>query len=272
MARLDFCFSSRPLLVKFSPLVIFPGRKMAQKELDGHRKNRLLASMPESDYALFEPSLRSNTFKQGAIVQEVGRPIEQIYFPQSGMISLLVVTQDGGGIEAATIGYEGAVGLHRGLGRRRAFTRGVIQLSGTISHIPAEAFERAVNDSAGIKDVIIKYTEILLVEAQQIAACNAVHDVQARLARWLLQTQDRLQPRPETLGLTQDFLAQMLGVRRTTVTIVARALQSAGLIRYSRGNIAILDRPGLEEAACECYGIIRHETLPDTIGVDLKPR
>jgi CRP-like cAMP-binding protein len=245
---------------------------MARKELDGHRRNRLLALMPASDYALFEASLRSSTFKQGVVVQEVGRPIEQIYFPQSGMISLLVITQDGGGIEAATIGYEGAVGLHRGLGRRRSFTQGVIQLSGTISHITAEAFERAVQESVGIKDVIATYTEILWVEAQQIAACNAVHDVQARLARWLLQTQDRLRPQPDTLALTQDFLAQMLGVRRTTVTIVARALQSAGLIEYRRGKIVIVDRPGLEEAACECYRIIRHETLPEIIGIDLKSR
>jgi CRP-like cAMP-binding protein len=242
---------------------------MTRRGLDGHRKNRLLASIPESDYALFEGSLRSGTFKQGVVVQEVGQPIEQIYFPQSGMISLLVVTQDGGGIEAATIGYEGAVGLHRGLGRRRAFTRGVIQLSGTMSHISAEAFERAVRESAGIRDVIAKYTEVLWVEAQQIAACNAVHDVQARLARWLLQTQDRLPELPEHLALTQDFLAQMLGVRRTTLTIVARTLQSAGLIRYRRGNITILDRPGLEKVACECYLVIRHETLPGIIGVDL---
>jgi CRP-like cAMP-binding protein len=112
----------------------------------------------------------------------------------------------------------------------------------------------------------------LWVEAQQIAACNAVHDAEARLARWLLQTQDRLHSKAPTIDLTQDFLAQMLGTRRTTVTLVARALQAAGLIRYRRGKIEILDRPGLEEAACECYKIIRHETLPNVIGVDLKAR
>jgi CRP-like cAMP-binding protein len=239
---------------------------------DGHLKNRLLASMSASDYSLIESSLLSETYEQGAVVQEAGEVIEKIYFPQNGMISLLVVTQDGGGIEAATIGYEGAVGVNRGLGRRRAFTRAVVQLAGTFSHISAEAFEDATLQSANIKDIITKYTEVLWVEAQQIAACNAVHDAEARLARWLLQTQDRIQPETTTIELTQDFLSQMLGIRRTTVTLVARALQTAGLIRYRRGRIEIIDRPALEEAACECYTIIRHETLPDVIGVDLKPR
>jgi CRP-like cAMP-binding protein len=158
------------------------------------------------------------------------------------------------------------------LGRRRAFTRAVIQIAGIISQVSAEAFERATLQSEGIKEIITKYTEILWVEAQQIAACNASHDAPARLARWLLQTQDRLQPKIPTIALTQEFLAQMLGTRRTTVTLVARALQTAGLIQYRRGKIEIIDRPGLEEVACECYRIIRHETLPEVIGVDFKPR
>ena len=113
---------------------------------------------------------------------------------------------------------------------------------------------------------------MLWVEAQQIAACNALHDAEARLARWLLQTQDRIPGQASSIALTQEFLSQMLGIRRTTVTLVARALQQAGLIRYTRGKIIILDRPGLEEAACECYRVIHHETLPATMGIDLKPR
>src|SRR5262245_5092770 len=136
--------------------------------------------------------------------------------------------------------------------------------------MPARDFESVVSRSNPIRDIITKYTEVLWVEAQQIAACNAVHDAEARLARWLLQTQDRIQPETTRIDLTQEFLSQMLGIRRTTVTLVARALQTAGLIRCRRGRIEIIDRPGLEEAACECYGIIRHETLPDVIGVDLK--
>jgi CRP-like cAMP-binding protein len=242
---------------------------MAKRRLDGHLQNRLLASLPASDYALVESSLQSSTFKQGAVVLEVGEPIDTIYFPQNAMVSLLILTREGGGIEAATIGYEGAVGLHRGLGTRRAFTRAVIQLPGIISHISAEEFQRATTKSESIKDVIAKYTEVLWVEAQQIAACNAVHDAESRLARWLLQTQDRIPSKSSSLALTQEFLSQMLGIRRTTVTLVARSLQAAGLIRYSRGNITILDQDGLEQAACECYRVIKHETLPDIIGVHL---
>jgi CRP-like cAMP-binding protein len=239
--------------------------------MNGHRRNRLLASLPADDYALVESSLQSATLRQGTVVQEVGEAIDRVYFPQTGMISLLVITQDGGGIGAATIGFEGAVGVHRGLGRRRAFTRAVIQLPGTFSYISADAFERATTQSQSIKDIIANYTELLWEEAQQIAACNAIHHAEARLARWLLQTQDRIQPKSSSIALTQDFFAQMIGTRRTTVTFVARALQTAGLIRYRRGKIEIIDRPGLEEAACECYQVIRHETLPEIIGIDLKP-
>src|SRR5258708_23894833 len=165
---------------------------MVQKQSNGHLQNRLLAALPVRACSLFEPGLRATTFKQGAIVQEVGEPVDQIYFPQTGMISLLVVTQEGVGIETAAIGREGAVGLHRGLGKRRSFTRAVISVSGTISHISADVFERAVGQSDAIKDLITHYTEVLWVEAQQIAACNAVHGAGARFARWLLQTQDRI--------------------------------------------------------------------------------
>jgi CRP-like cAMP-binding protein len=182
--------------------------------------------------------------------------------------SLVAFTQEGIGIEAASIGREGAVGLHRGLGKRRSFTRAVIQVSGTIFHISADVFERAVGQSDTIKDIITHYTEVLWVEAQQIAACNAVHSTEARVARWLLQVQDRIDS--HSLPLTQESMSQMLGVRRTTVTLVARALQQAGLIRYKRGQIVILDRAGLEDAACECYQIIQHETLPEIIGVILE--
>ncbi len=240
---------------------------MVRKPSNGHLQNRLLAAIPPKAFSLFESDLRASIFKQGAIVQEAGEPVDQIYFPQTGMISLVVVTEKGVGIEAASIGREGAIGLHRGLGKRRSFTRAVVQVPGTMSHISADVFERAVGQNDTIKDIITHYTEVLWVEAQQIAACNAVHSVEARFARWLLQTQDRIDS--DSLPVTQEFLSQMLGVRRTTVTLVARALQQAGLISYKRGRIVILDRAGLEEAACECYQIIHHETLPEIIGVKL---
>lgn len=225
---------------------------------DGHLKFRCRrATIPS-----LRQALNRCPYKQGVVLQEAGETIDRIYFPQTGMISLLVMSEDGGGVETATIGYEGGVGMHRGLGTRNAFTRAVIQVDGIVSQISAEAFERATLQSASIRELISAYTEVLWVEAQQIAACNASHNAAARLARYLLQTQDRLQPKTPTIALTQDFLAQMLGTRRTTVTLVARALQTAGLIRYRRGNIEIIDRAGLEEAACECYRIIRRATLP----------
>ncbi len=130
---------------------------MAQTQSNGHLRNRLLAAMPPQAFSLFESELRTSTFKQGAIVQEVGEPVDQIYFPQTGMISLVVVTQEGGGIEAASIGREGAVGLHRGLGKRRSFTRAVVQVAGKFSYISADVFERAVAQSQAIKDIITRY-------------------------------------------------------------------------------------------------------------------
>jgi len=245
---------------------------MANKDLNGHLRNRLLAAIPASDFSLLQSDLRARAFKQGAVVQEEGASIDRVYFPQTAMISLLVITEEGAGIEAATIGFEGAVGVNGGLGKRRAFTRAVIQLPGAISHIPARTFERVVSQSNAVRDIITRYTEVLWVEAQQIAACNALHDAEARLARWLLQTQDRTSGPASSFPLTQEFLSQMLGIRRTTVTLVARALQRAGLIKYARGKIVILDRPGLEEAACQCYRVIQHETLPANLGINLEPR
>jgi CRP-like cAMP-binding protein len=136
-----------------------------------------------------------------------------------------------------------------------------------MSYIPADRFESAVSEHLALRDIIAKYNEVLLAETQQIAACNAVHPAEGRLCRWLLQTRDRIES--DDLPLTQEFLSQMLGVRRTTVTLAAKTLQAAGLIDYRRGKIKILDGPGLEAVVCECYGIIQHQKLRQTIGVDL---
>jgi CRP-like cAMP-binding protein len=182
------------------------------------------------------------------------------------MISLVVVTQDGGSIEATTVGREGAVGIHAGLGRRLAFTRAIAQISSKCSYLPAERFRKAMNGDGAISDIVGRYTELLLAEAQQIAICNAKHNAEARLCRWLLQTRDRVED--DTLTLTQEFLAEMLGVRRTTVTLVARALQEAGLIKYRRGVINIADVEGLKEAACECHAVIDQRNLPQRLGFD----
>jgi CRP-like cAMP-binding protein len=156
------------------------------------------------------------------------------------------------------VGREGAVGAFGGLGPWNAFTRAVVQLPGTAVVIPASSFQAVVAQRERIRNLILRYKEALLAQVQQTAACNALHTLEERLARWLLQALDRADD-PE-LPLKQEFIAQMLAVRRTTVTVVASKLQEAGMIRYRRGHIAILDRSRLEETACECYGAIRRRT------------
>jgi CRP-like cAMP-binding protein len=174
------------------------------------------------------------------------------------MVSIVVVLSGGGkSVETATVGREGAVGAIAGLGERLASARAIVQVAGSGSRIGARQLQAAVRQSPFLRDFIVRYQEMLLHQAQQSTACNALHEARPRLCRWLLQTRDRLDS--DMVALTQEFLAQMLGVRRTTVTELARGLQSKGLVRYKRGKIEILDRQGLEECACECYGALRHQ-------------
>ena len=231
----------------------------------GHSDNRLLAALPRELFEIMQRDFKQISISQGQAIYEPGEQIDQIYFPQSGMISLLVVAKDGGAIETATIGREGAVGLHSAIGKRASFTRATIQIPGKFSVIRATAFAQSVQNHAPVRDLIARYTEVLWAEAQQIAACNATHDGPARLCRWLLQTSDRIGS--NDLPLTQELIAQMLGVRRTTVTLLAQSLQRKGVIEYARGHIRILDRAHLEHCACECYAVMQQEKLPLKLGV-----
>jgi CRP-like cAMP-binding protein len=221
------------------------------------KRNRLLAALPAADLALLLPHMKDMILEAGAVLQEQGERVEEVYFPHDGIVSLLAVMQQGDAIETATVGREGAVGTLSGFGQRRSHTRDVVQVAGSASRIPAARFRKAAEESQAVRDVIVRYGEMLLVQVQQTAACNALHDVEARLSRWLLQARDRVDG--DTIKLTHEFLSQMLGVRRPTVTVIARSLQDAGLIRYHRGHIEILDRRGLEARACECYGVIRRQ-------------
>ena len=161
-------------------------------------------------------------------------------------------------VETATVGREGAIGAFGGLGPWHAFTRAVVRLPGTATVISVGHFQAAVGQSERIRNLVLRYKEALLGQVQQTAACNALHPLEARLARWLLQTLDRADD--PKLPLTQDFMAQMLAVRRTTVTLIASQLQEAGPISYRRGVIVVRDRSKLEEAACQCYRTIRRRT------------
>jgi CRP-like cAMP-binding protein len=205
--------------------------------------------------ALLQPHLKEVELKQGTMLHEQGESIERVYFLNSGMVSLLAVMQQGNAVETATVGREGAIGAMSGLGPRRAFTRGVVQMPGTASQIQTAKFQSIVSASQAIRDIIVRHNEVLLAQVQQSAACNALHEAESRFCRWLLQSRDRSDG--DIVPITQEFLAQMLGVRRTTVTLVAQSLQDAGLLRYRRGRIEILDRNMLEERACECYDVVR---------------
>jgi CRP-like cAMP-binding protein len=215
--------------------------------------------MPPDIFALLERNLDQVSLKHGAALLEPDEPIGTVYFPQTGLISLTVVGRNGNSLETSIIGREGALGLHTAFGQRRSFTRATAQIGGDFSTMGAERFERIVNDSTPVKDLIMRYTEMLLADAHQIAACNAMHGASARLCRWLLQSADRTGS--EEVPLIQEFLAQMLGVRRTTVTLLAHGMQVGGLIKYRRGHIKILDRKGLEERACECYDVMRRRGM-----------
>jgi CRP-like cAMP-binding protein len=224
--------------------------------------NRLLAAVPDDAFILLEPDLRQLTLPQGVVCYGAGDPIDQVYFPHTGMISQLITTGDGDMVETSSTGREGAVGLQCGLGPRLSFTRTIVQIPGRFSAISAARFEHATSRSAALRDLIVRYIETVWAESQQNAACNAIHDGSSRLCRWLLQCADRIGS--DQLLLTQEFLAEMLGVRRTTVTLLAQELQRRGVLRYSRGRITILDRSTLETSACECYGAIKKLSLRAT--------
>jgi CRP-like cAMP-binding protein len=218
-------------------------------------RNRLLSALQPKDFALLAPHLKDLHFKQEIVLQEAGAPIAHIYFPQSGMISVLAAMREGMAVETATVGREGAVGIMAGLGGRRAAGRAVVQVEGRSSQISVAPFRAAVDRSEGIRDLIVRYNDAYMALIQQSAGCNALHHAEKRLCRWLLQTRDRSDS--DVLSLTHEFLSQMLGVQRTSVTLIARQLQAEGLIRYRRGRVEIIDRDGLEKRACECYEVTR---------------
>src|SRR5262245_5544543 len=226
------------------------------RELEHGRFNRFLASLPPHDFSLLAPHLRTVALERGVMLHEVGEQIEHVYFPHTGMVSLVAVMQSGGTVETATIGRGGVIGASAGLGARWAFGRAVVQLPGTAAWLSGAQFHAAANLSQALRDLIVRCNDLLLAQIQQSVACNALHALEARLCRWLLQTHDCIDG--DAIPLTQESLGQMLGVRRTTVTLAARLLQNAGLIRYRRGLIHIIDRAALEDIACECYAVVKH--------------
>ena len=221
-------------------------------------RNRILASLQGEDMAPLRRHLREVAIEQGQLLEEPGRAVDVVYFPQSGMISLIVQMAEDSAVEVGTVGSEGAIGLTVGLGSRTSFICALVQVSGVALSIPASPFRAAVEQSARLRDLVVRYSELQLGQIQQTAACNALHDVSSRLCRWLLQTADKTQS--DVIPFTHEFLSRMLGVRRATISQVASTLQAEGLIDTRRGHIALLKREDLEKRACACYEIVRKHT------------
>jgi CRP-like cAMP-binding protein len=219
--------------------------------------NKLLAGLSRKDFQTLSISMIFVELARGCVLFEAGEEVDQVYFPLSGMVSLVIVMQDGKGVETATIGREGVVGAMAGLGSHVSQVRAITQLPTVACRIPAPHLRKAALASGRIADLCIRYNEVLLEQARVTAACNALHRVEARFCRWLLQSHDRAES--DTIMLTQEFLSEMLGVRRTSVTEVASKIQARGAINYSRGVIKILDLEALKELSCECYGMLRQQ-------------
>ena len=226
---------------------------------DVRSANRLLAALPADVFALLQAHLKEIALPQGAVCFETGAPVDQVYFPHEGTISLMVATREGAMVETCVIGREGAAGMQVGFGDRLSFTTAQVQIGGRFSTVSAVCFQKAAKRSPALREIIIRYIETLWAEAQQAAVCHALHDTGSRLCRLLLQIADRTGI--DELLITQERLAQMLSVRRTTVTIAAKPLQEKGLVRYFRGKITIIDRAALAACACECYEATRHDGL-----------
>lgn len=219
------------------------------------QSNAILASLSASDAAALRPHLRATHLHQKTVLYEAGDTIKTVYFPINAVISLVVTLATGETTEAAMVGRDGAVGIASALDGKVAMSRAIVQLGGDAMVCDPAAFKGAALQSESLISKIMRHEQTLFAQAQQSTACMANHEIDARLCRWLLRARDLSSS--DHLPFTQEFLAEMLGVRRTSVTTVARTLQEAGMVRYSRGKIEILDVEGLREGACECYETIK---------------
>ncbi|WP_300574914.1 Crp/Fnr family transcriptional regulator [Phenylobacterium sp.] len=220
-------------------------------------QNDFLSKLSVETLGLLAPYLMDVLLHRGTTIAEPGEELECVWFPTSSVLSVVTTMESGHDVEACTIGREGAYGVLNALGSSISTERVVVLIPGRAVKMPAARLRAASALSVNLTDFIIRHAQANTAQIQQTAACNALHSVDVRLCRWLLMTHDRVGG--DQLPLTQEFLSLMLGVQRTTVSRVASSLQEAGLVRYSRGKIQILDRGGLEAQACECYQSVRHK-------------
>jgi len=232
---------------------------LVSKEFPPFRKNRLLSALAVTEYQRLVPHLEFIDLPLHQVLYSSAEPIAYIYFPLHGIISLVYTLQDGSISEVGLVGNEGMVGLPVILGGDTTITSAIAQVAGNAVRIRAEGLKAEFDRGGPLQRLLLRYTQALFTQVAQTATCNRHHSLEERLARWLLMVSDRVES--DSFSLTQEFIAQMLGVRRSGVTVAAGTLSRAGIISYSRGQINVQDREGLEASSCECYLVIKNEFL-----------
>jgi CRP-like cAMP-binding protein len=228
------------------------------------KRNQLLAALPNAVSSLWDPHLQHVKLPLGKVLYESGDVLSHVYFPTTAIVSLLYLMENGASAEIAVVGNEGLVGVSLFMGGESTPSRAVVQSAGFGYRLRSDVLKKEFAQAGPVLHLLLRYTQALITQMAQTAVCSRHHSLDQQLCRWLLLSIDRLQG-PE-LVMTQELIANMLGVRREGVTEAAGKLQKAGLIRYSRGRITVLDRPGLEHRTCECYAVVKTEydrLLPD---------
>lgn len=220
-------------------------------------KNRLLAALPTEEYERLLPNLESIPLNFKQVLYNINAPIEYVYFSNNAIGSLITIMENGEAVEVGTVGNEGMVGLPVFLGADTIPGQAFVQIPGDGVRMRTDVFKREVTSDTVLFNLLQRYTQALFNQISQSAACNRLHSIEERLCRWLLMTHDRVGA--DQFPLTQEFLGQMLGVRRASVSMAASILQKAGFIRYSRGKLTISDRAGMESSSCECYALVKAE-------------
>ncbi|HTX15685.1 MAG TPA: Crp/Fnr family transcriptional regulator [Candidatus Baltobacteraceae bacterium] len=218
-------------------------------------RNRILESVPDAEFRVIRPHLEFLPLSHHSILHEPSRNLKYVYFPNSGLISLVVAMEDGKTVEAAVVGREGAAGLPSAVSLMRSPLREVVQIPGEAFRVNVAALRRILNSAPDLQMTLSRYAVVQGIQVAQTAACNRLHDLEQRLARWLLMAQDRVAS--ASLFITHDFLATMLGTDRPSVSLAAGVLQKKRNIAYTRGAVKILNRRKLENSACECYAVIQ---------------
>jgi CRP-like cAMP-binding protein len=221
------------------------------------KRNHLLAALPEAEWQRLSPHFEPTSMPLGQVLYESGRTLSHVYFPTDAIVSLLYVMENGASAEIAVVGHEGIVGISLFMGGESTPSRAVVQSAGQGFRLRAQVIKDEFERAGPVMHLLLRYTQALITQMAQTAVCNRHHTLDQQLCRWLLLSLDRLPG--SDLVMTQELIANMLGVRREGVTEGALKLQKAGLIRYSRGHVTILDRAGLEQRTCECYAVVKKE-------------